>query len=600
MDHLATEGDASCWPDVSEKRPCSTSLGVRRCRAECDYCATMNLTPVALRGYQKSWLSRDVIAGITLAAVAIPEVMGYTSIAETPIQTGLYTVIFPTLLFALLGSSKLLVVGADSATAAVLAAGLAGLGVAGLTPYSEEWVAYCSLTALVVGGLLLLARVLKLGFIGDFLSTSVLVGFLTGVGIQVLSGQIPDMLGVPKGSGNWFQQQWEMIQSIPDANLTTVGFSVLTVGLIILFDKFIPKVPGALVAVVLCIIISTVIDATADGVAVVGAVPSGAPPVGLPQGVSLSDVWLVLPTAFSCFVLIVAQSAATSRSFAAKHGDRVDVNRDIVGLSGASFAAGLSGTFVVNGSPTKTQILDQQRGRTQVANMTMSAVVLLFALFFTSLLTNMPKATLAGIVFMIGVSLIDAPGLKKTNRERFSEFVIACLTGFVVFGVGVEQGIILAIVASILEIIRRAYSPKDFVVVQDADGTPTYLAAEAGAQSAPGLIVFRFDAELFYANAGRFCDDVKALVDGAPDPVRWVLLDASSLTDVDYSAGIQLKDLGEFLVSRGIHVGLVRADDDMIATLHTYEVLGGESPTTTYPTMDAGLAAFQADQGATR
>jgi MFS superfamily sulfate permease-like transporter len=158
----------------------------------------MNLMPVALRGYDKSWLSRDVIAGVTLAAVAIPEVMGYTSIAETPIQTGLYTVIFPTLVFALLGSSKLLVVGADSATAAVLAAGLAGLGVAGLTPYSSEWVAYCSLTALVVGGLLLVARVLKLGFIGDFLSTSVLVGFLTGVGIQVLSGQIPDMLGVPK------------------------------------------------------------------------------------------------------------------------------------------------------------------------------------------------------------------------------------------------------------------------------------------------------------------------------------------------------------------------------------------------------------------
>jgi MFS superfamily sulfate permease-like transporter len=560
----------------------------------------MNLTPVALRGYQTSWLSRDVIAGVTLAAVAIPEVMGYTSIAQTPIQTGLYTVILPTLVFALLGSSKLLVVGADSATAAVLAAGLAGLGVAGLTPYSEEWVAYSSLTALVVGGLLLLARVLKLGFIGDFLSTSVLVGFLTGVGIQVLSGQIPDMLGVPKGSGNWFQQQWEMVQSIPDANLATVGFSVLTVGLILLFDRFIPKVPGALVAVVLCIIISTVIDATADGVAVVGTVPSGAPPIGLPQGLSLSDVWLVLPTAFSCFVLIVAQSAATSRSFAAKHGDRVDVNRDIVGLSGASVAAGLSGTFVVNGSPTKTQILDQQRGRTQVANMTMAAVVLLFALFFTSLLTNMPKATLAGIVFMIGFSLIDVPGLKKINRERFSEFIVACLTGFVVFAVGVEQGIILAIVASILEIIRRAYSPKDFVVVRDADGTPSYLPAKPGAQSAPGLVVFRFDAEMFYANASRFCDDVKALVDGAPDPVRWVLLDASSLTDVDYSAGVQLKDLAGFFSARGIHVGLVRADDDLIATLTTYEVLGGDSQVSTYATMDAGLAAFQADQGASR
>ncbi|MGB9374061.1 MAG: SulP family inorganic anion transporter [Jiangellales bacterium] len=560
----------------------------------------MNLMPVALRDYDKSWLSGDVIAGVTLAAVAIPEVMGYTSIAQMPIQTGLYTVIFPTLIFALLGSSKLLVVGADSATAAVLAAGLAGLGIAGLTPNTPEWVAWCGLTALVCGGLLFLARLLKLGFIGDFLSTSVLVGFLTGVGIQVLTGQIPDMLGVAKGTGNWFQQQWSTITSIPDANLATVGFAVLTVGLIVGFGKFLPKIPGALVAVVLCIVISTVTDASANGVAVVGAVPSGPPPVGLPQGVTPSDAVKVLGVAFACFVLIIAQSAATARSFAAKHGERVDINRDILGLSGANIAAGLSGTFVVNGSPTKTQILDQQHGRTQVANMTMSAVVLLFALFGTGLLTNMPQATLAGIVFMIGYSLIDALGLKRIKAERFSEFIVAALTGFVVFAVGVEQGIVLAIVASIIEIVRRAYRPKDFVVVQDVGGTPSYVAAAPGTQSEPGLVVFRFDAELFYANASRFSDDVKALVDGAPDPVRWVLLDASALADVDYSAGIQLKDLAHFLQARGIKVGLVRADDDLLATLTTYDVIGDESQARTYPTISKGIAAFQADQGASQ
>ena len=559
----------------------------------------MNLTPVALRGYDKSWLSRDVIAGVTLAAVAIPEVMGYTSIAQVPIQTGLYTVILPTLIFALMGSSRLLVVGADSATAAVLAAGLAGLGIAGLTPYSDQWLAWCSLTALVCGGLLLLARLLRLGFIGDFLSTSVLVGFLTGVGIQVLSGQIPDMLGVPKGSGNWFQQQWELIQSIPDANPATVAFAVLTLGLIVGFKKFLPQVPGALMAVIACIAISTAMDASSNGVATIGSVPAGPPPIGLPQGLTAGDALTVLPIAFACFVLIVAQSAATSRSFAAKHGERVDVNRDIVGLSGASIAAGLSGTFVVNGSPTKTQILDQQGGRSQVSNMTMSVVVLLFAVFFTGLLTNMPKATLAGIVFMIGLSLIDSLGLRQIRRERYSEFVIACITGFVVFAVGVEQGIILAVVASIIEIIRRAYSPKDFVIQKGPDGSPEFLPATPGTTSAPGLIVFRFDAELFYANASRFVDDVKALVDGAPEPVRWVLLDASSLDDVDYSAGLQLKDLAAFLDSRQITVGLVRADDALLDALRTYEVIGEDAPTRVYPRLADGLAAFEADQGVT-
>ena len=226
----------------------------------------------------------------------------------------------------------------------------------------------------------------------------------------------------------------------------------------------------------------------------------------------------------------------------------------------------------VNGSPTKTQILDQQHGRTQVANATMAVIVLLFAVFFTGLLTNMPKATLAGIVFMIGYSLLDALGLRTIKRERYSEFLIACLTGFVVFAVGVEQGIVLAIVASVIEIIRRAYAPKDFVIQQGGDGAPRYLPATPGTQSEPGLVIFRFDAELFYANAGRFVDDVKALVDGAPDPVRWVLIDASALVDVDYSAGLQLKGL------------------------HTYEVIGPDSHVLVFPRLEDGMSAYRADR----
>src|SRR3954451_25191738 len=193
------------------------------------------LTPESLRGYQHSWLTGDVIAGVTLAAVAIPETMGYTSIAQTPVITGLYTIIFPTLLFALLGSSRLLVVGADSATAAILAAGLAGLGISGLSPNTSEWVAWTSLFVLVCGGLLILARLLKLGFLGDFLSASVLIGFLTGVGISVLTGQLPDMLGIPKGKGNWFEQQWAWISNLDDLEWTTFAYGLATIGTIVFF-----------------------------------------------------------------------------------------------------------------------------------------------------------------------------------------------------------------------------------------------------------------------------------------------------------------------------------------------------------------------------
>ena len=242
------------------------------------------LSPPWLKGYQRSWLSRDVIAGVTLAAVAIPETMGYTSIAQTPVVTGLYTVIFPTIVFALLGSSRLLVVGADSATAAILAAGLAGLGIAGLSPNTAEWLAWTSLVALVCGGLLVLARLLKLGFLGDFLSASVLVGFLTGVGIQVLTGQIPDMLGIPKGSGSWFEQQWSTITHLTDANGWTVAFAAGTLAIIL----------GSSASHPLCLVRSSrsssrsscrpALDASAHGVAVVGAVTAVSRPSGCRRG----------------------------------------------------------------------------------------------------------------------------------------------------------------------------------------------------------------------------------------------------------------------------------------------------------------------------
>jgi high affinity sulfate transporter 1 len=559
----------------------------------------MNLVPESLRGYRRAWLARDIIAGLTLSAVAIPEVMGYTSIAGTPIVTGLYTIIFPTLIFALLGSSRLLVVGADSATAAVLAAGLTGLGIAGVTPGSPDWLALTSLTALVCGALLIVARLLRLGFIGDFLSASVLIGFLTGVGIQVLSGQIPDLLGIPKGSGNWFEQQWHWITSLSSISLGTFAFGLATIVIIQAFKRFLPVVPGAIVAVVLLTAISAMADAHAHGVSVVGAVQGGFPPIGLPSGLSWSDVRKVLPTALSCFVLIVAQSAATSRSFAFKHGDAVDINRDIVGLSGANLAAGLSGTFVVNGSPTKTQILDEQKGRTQLANLTMAAVALLFTLFFTGLLADMPTAVLAGIVFLIGVSLIDLPGLKRLWRRRKDEFVVALITTVTVFAVGVEQGIILAIVLSLLDLVRRQYKPGDFVIGQNKAGEPTYLPAVPGAQSLPGLVVFRYDADLFYANANRFADHLESVISGAPAPVRWVALDCGAIDDIDYSAGVTLANLVSYSRAHNARFVLVRPDTQLLATLRAYGILDTIGEDNIYPTLVTAFDAYQADPGTT-
>ncbi len=555
--------------------------------------STLNIVPAWMRDYKRSWFSADVIAGVTLAAIAIPEVMGYTSIAQTPVITGLYTIIFPTLLFALLGSSRLLVVGADSATAAILAAGLAGLGIAGLSPNTTEWVAWTSLVALVCGALLILARLLKLGFLGDFLSASVLIGFLTGVGIQVLSGQIPDMLGIPKGEGNWFEQQWSTITHVTEANLWTVAFAAGTLVIIIGCKLISRKIPGAVIAVILSIVLSNLLDASNHGVAVIGPVQGGLPPIGLPEGITLTDIPAVMGVALSCFFLIIAQSAATSRSFAMKHGQRVDINRDIVGLAGANIAAGLTGTFVVNGSPTKTEILDEQRGRSQMANITMSIVVLIVVLFLTSFLTNMPVAVLAAIVFMIGLGLVDFKGLRRIRAARVSEFLIACVTAVVVFAWGVEQGIILAIILSILELVRRAYSPTDFLVGVDKAGAPTYAPASPGAESLPGLIVFRFDARLFYANASLFVDDIRTLIDAAPTPVRWLVLDCSSIGDIDYSASLNLADLITALHDQHRVFALVEVDPTVMNNLRAYGTLESFDNAHIYPTVADAVTAFR-------
>jgi high affinity sulfate transporter 1 len=554
-----------------------------------------NFVPVSLRGYKRSWLVTDLVAGATLSAVAIPETMGYTSIAQTPVVTGLYTVIFPTILFVLLGASRLLVVGADSATAAILAAGLGGAAIAGVSPYSPEWLAYCSFIALICGGLLFLARVFRLGFLGDFLSASVLIGFLTGVGVQVFTGQLPSMLGIPKGSGTWFEQQWYLITHLDQISWPTTAFAAATLVIIVGFKRFAPKVPGAIVAVVLLIGVSAATDASAHGVAVVGAVQGGFPPIGLPQGISLNNMVTCVGIAFSCFILIIAQSAATSRSFAMKHGQNVDINRDIVGLAGASLAAGLSGTFVVNGSPTKTQILDEQKGRTQLANLTMSGIVLLVVMFFTTVLTDMPKSVLGAIVFLIGIDLIDVRGLRRIARRRKSEFVIALVTAVVVCAVGVEQGIILAIVLSIIEVIRRHYKPKDFVVTVSPTGDESYAKAVPGAQSDPGLIIFRYDSDLFYANANRFVDDVEALIDKAPDPVRWLILDAESVDDIDYSAGVSISGLMDYLKAREVTFALSGADTGLVDTLRAYDLLDRIGADHLHDNLSEALDAFRAD-----
>ncbi len=416
----------------------------------------------------------DLIAGTTLAALAIPEVMGYSTIAGMPVITGLYTILLPMLAFALLGSSRHLVVGADSATAAVMAAGLAGLA----TAQSKQYVALAGLLALMTAVFLIVARLIGLGFIADFLSRTVLIGFLTGVGIQVACGQVGGMLGIPSGKGitiahheytGTIGKLASTLQHVGDVSWTTVAVSAGVIGTILGLKLITGKIPGALIAVVGAIFISYQWNLASHGVATLGPLPSGLPALGFPS-VSLSDIAPLVGTAVSIFVLVLAQSAATSR-YAAKYNDAFDENVDLVGLSASCAMAGLSGTFVVNGSPTKTQMVDGAGGRSQVAQLTTGVIVLIVLLFLTAPIQYMPAAVLSSVVFLIGVELVDIPGMRKVLRLRADEFVVASLVTATVVVIGVEQGIVLAIFASIVDHLRRSYHPSTAVLRPDDNNT---------------------------------------------------------------------------------------------------------------------------------
>ena len=504
--------------------------------------------------FHKSRLGPEIMGGITLAALGIPEVMGYTKIIGTPVITGLYTMLLPMLAFAVFGSSRHLVVSADSATAAMVAAALTALSFVAYTP---RYVALTSLIALAACGLLFLARIFRLGFLADFLSRTVLVGFLSGVGIQVAFGELHGMLGVEKSGHGFLQQMLFTFQHVPETHLPTLFIALGVLAVIVGSEMFAPRFPGALLAVIGMTAASAYFHWGDQGIKIVGEVPSGLPRLGLPE-VTWSDVWLILPIALSCFIVILAQSAATSRAYALSYGDDFNQNVDLVGLAMANAAAGCSGTFIVNGSPTKTAMVDGAGGRSQWSHLTTATVVLLVLLFLTKPLSFLPNAVLAAIVFMVGVKLVDHRGLAEIYRKFPREFLVALVTAATVVFAGVEQGIILAVVLSLLQHVRRSYRPHTGVVTQDQVDHWRVQDTIPGGMIVPGMIMYWFGSDLFYANAGFFAQQVRKLLDDSPTPVRWFVIDCSSITNLDFTAGRALMDLRQDLTKAGVVLALSR------------------------------------------
>lgn len=540
---------------------------------------------------ERSQIPADLIAGLTLAALAIPEVMGYTKIAGTPVITGLYTILIPMTLYALFGASRHLVVGADSATAAILASSIAALA----APHSGEWLALAGLLAIMSAVFMFMARIVRLGFLADFLSRTVLIGFLSGVGVQVALGEVSGMLGLPGGGHGTIEKLLQVAQQIDRTNWVALAVAAAVIAIIVGARRLSRRIPGALLAVIGAIGASWYFDLAGYGVKVLGPVPSGLPGFGLPAGVWRWDlIQTLIPTAFALFVVILAQSAATSRAYAARYREPFDENVDLVGLGLANLGAGLTGTFVVNGSPTKSQMVASAGGHTQLAMLTTSAIVLLVLLFLTGPLAYMPGAVLSAVVFLIGLELIDIAGMKRVYAQRRREFWVALVTGGVVVLVGVEESILLAIVLSLAVHTKHGYAPNNRLLARNAEHRWRLRPVQTQVQAAPGLMIYRFMHNMYYANTHVLTEEVMTLVRGASSPLVWFCIDAAAVDDVDFTAAAALRDLHASLADQGIRLVFAQLTDEVKAEFDRSRLTGLVGANAFFPELDAVLSAFDA------
>jgi sulfate permease, SulP family len=544
-----------------------------------------------VRPLRRDRLPGDLLAGLTLAALGIPEVLGYARIAGMPVVTGLYTLLLPMALFAVLGASRHLVVAADSATAALLAAALTRMAV----PGSADYVRLAGLAALLTGALLLAARLARLGFLANFLSRTVLLGFLTGVGIQVAVGQLPDMLGIAAPSPHTVIKLAQTVAALPQAQPATIAVSAAVIVVMLAARRITRRIPGALIAVVGAIVVSRAADLAARGVSVLGQIPRGLPDFELPA-LGLHDSLALLGTSASIFIVILAQSAATARAYAAKHGEPFSTDADLIGLAAGNASAAFTGTFVVNGSPTKTQIVDDAGGRSQLASLTTSAVTLVVLLVATGPLSYLPTAALAAVVFLIGVELVDIHGMRRILAVRRAEFAVAVVTAAAVVGLSVQYGIGVAVVASVIDHLRHSYRPRSSVLVKSAAGHWATAPVQPGARTEPGLAIYRFGSSLYYANAPRFAEDLLALATHG-GPLRWLVLDGAAIGDVDYTASAVLSRVIAELHQQHIRFGVSSLMDPVREQLRHYGIIGARGPDAYYATPGEALEAFHAAGG---
>ena len=546
--------------------------------------------------YERVWLRGDILAGVTVAAYLVPQVMAYAELAGLPAVAGLWAVIGAMTVYALLGSSRQLSVGPESTTALMTATALAPLA----NGDPEQYAALAACLALIVGGLALVGFVARLGFLADLLSKPVLVGYLAGVAVIMIAGQLSKFAGMPIDEDDPLAQIWYFLTHLGDAHGPTMLMSLGVLILLLVGSRLLPRAPMPLIAILLAAAIVKIFDLGSEGLDLVGSVPKGLPRPRIPD-VRMSDITSLLLPAVGVTVVSYTDNALTGRAFATRNKYPIDANQELLALAGANAAAGVMQGFPVSSSGSRTVIGDSLGSKSQLYSLVVVLIVILTLLFLGPLLESFPRAALAALVVWAATKLIDIPELIRIGRFRTSELILALATTAAVLIVDILYGILVAITLSIVDLLRRVARPHDGVLgfapgvagMHDIDDYPD-------AEQVPGLLVYRYDSPLFFANAENFKERALESIE-AHGPVEWMLLNFEANVQIDLTSADALAELLNELEERGIRLALARVKHEMANQLEQgglIERIGDDHIFDTLPTaVQAYLEYYELEHG---
>ena len=543
-----------------------------------------------LRHYERSWWRPDLMAGLTVGAMLIPQSMAYAELAGLPPEYGFYAVLGALVVYALVGTSRHLGVGPEPGTAILAATGVATL--AGGDP--RRYAVLMAALALVVGGMCVLGAVARLGFIASVLSKPVLVGYITGVGLTLLSSQIAAFTGVDIESDTFFPRVAELFRELGDIDGATLAVGSGTLALVLVLRRTAPKLPGALIGVAAATLLVWVVSSGNPVVPVVGAIPEGLPTFGLPN-VSWDDVGRLLPVAAGIVLVGFTDNVLTARSIAGGRGYRIEPNQELLALGLTNLSAGLSQGFPVSSSASRSVVPASLGSKTQAVSLVAGAVVVATLLFLGPVLAQIPRTALAAVIIAAAIAIIDLPGylsLWTVSRQEAFLAVVAAL-GVLVFNVLV--GVLLAVSLSIVAALGRMARPHD-AILGEYSAVDGWVEVDAypDASPEPGLLVYRFDAPLFFLNADQFRTRVERALEENPGVEEWLVLDFEGVGVLDATALDTLSELVEDMTGRGIGLmSVARANDHVVRRLRRAELLEPTGPIRSYPTINAAVRAYR-------